>query len=99
MFFFLTFTVYSLLVVFMLVWLYHDAESRGVMGWLIVVPAFVSGTLLGVILWLVFRPALKPAPVWVRVRVGNQFEIVKQQPGILSGCSVFSYQHTLLCVF
>ncbi|PKV76217.1 hypothetical protein BD749_1167 [Pontibacter ramchanderi] len=66
--FILTFTIYSLLVVFMLVWTYHDAESRGVMGWLVVIPAFMTGTLLGVILWLVFRPALKPEPVWVRVR-------------------------------
>ncbi|EJF09028.1 MULTISPECIES: hypothetical protein [Pontibacter] len=66
--FFLTFAVYSFLVIFMLVWTYHDAESRGVMGWLVVVPAFMTGTLLGVILWLVFRPALKPEPVWVRVQ-------------------------------
>ena len=66
--FFLTLTVYSLLVIFMLVWTYHDAESRGVAGWAVVIPTFLTGTMLGVILWLVFRPALKPAPVFVRVR-------------------------------
>ena len=66
--FFLTFTVYSLLVIFMLVWTYHDAESRGVRGLLVVIPTFMTGTILGVILWLVFRPELKPVPVMVRVR-------------------------------
>ncbi|WP_299707613.1 hypothetical protein [uncultured Pontibacter sp.] len=66
--FFLTFAVYSFLVLFMLVWLYHDAESRGVMGWVILVPAFLTGTILGTVLWLVFRPSLKLEPVPVRVR-------------------------------
>ncbi|WP_229733779.1 hypothetical protein [Pontibacter amylolyticus] len=60
--------IYSLLVVFMLVWTYHDAESRGVRGLLVVIPTFMTGTILGVILWLVFRPELKPVPVLVRVR-------------------------------
>jgi hypothetical protein len=64
--FFLTFAVYSFLVLFMLIWLYHDAESRGVMGWVIVVPAFLTGTILGTVLWLVFRPSLKLQPVPVR---------------------------------
>ncbi|MCP2044757.1 hypothetical protein [Pontibacter sp. HSC-36F09] len=66
--FFLTLAIYSLLVVFMLVWTYHDAESRGVRGLLVVIPTFMTGTILGVILWLVFRPELKPVPVMVRVR-------------------------------
>ncbi|GGG05279.1 hypothetical protein GCM10011323_07530 [Pontibacter amylolyticus] len=66
--FFLTLAIYSLLVVFMLVWTYHDAESRGVRGLLVVIPTFMTGTILGVILWLVFRPELKPVPVLVRVR-------------------------------
>ncbi|WP_303409787.1 hypothetical protein [Pontibacter sp. BT731] len=65
--FFLTLAIYSLLVVFMLVWTYHDAESRGVRGLLVVIPTFMTGTILGVILWLVFRPELKPVPVMVRV--------------------------------
>lgn len=52
----------------MLVWTYHDAESRGVRGLLVVIPTFMTGTILGVILWLVFRPELKPVPVMVRVR-------------------------------
>lgn len=66
--FFSTLAIYSLLVIFMLVWTYHDAESRGVRGLLVVIPAFMTGTILGVILWLVFRPELKPVPVMVRVR-------------------------------
>jgi RsiW-degrading membrane proteinase PrsW (M82 family) len=66
LFFFTTLAVYALLVVFMLVWQYHDAEQRGVMGWLVVIPSFMTGTLLGVVLWLMFRPAPKPTPVYVR---------------------------------
>ena len=64
----LTLAVYSLLVVFILVWVYHDAESRGINGWLVVVPTFLSGTILGTILWLTFRPSLKPEPVLIRVK-------------------------------
>jgi hypothetical protein len=66
--FFLTFTVYSVLVIFMLVWMHQDAESRGIRGLLVVLPTFMTGTLLGVVLWLAFRPSLKPEPVLVRVR-------------------------------
>lgn len=66
--FYTTFAIYSLLVIFMLVWQYHDAEQRGVMGWLVVVPTFMTGTLLGVVLWLMFRPSPKLEPVRVRVR-------------------------------
>lgn len=67
-FFFLTFTVYTIMVVFMLVWMYHDAESRGIRGLLVVLPTFMTGTILGMVLWLAFRPSLKPAPVLIRVR-------------------------------
>jgi hypothetical protein len=66
--FFLTFAIYSVLVVFMLVWLFHDAENRGVMGWVIIIPAFLTGTILVTVLWLVFRPSLKAEPAFVRVR-------------------------------
>ncbi|SIT85359.1 hypothetical protein [Pontibacter indicus] len=66
--FFTTLTLYAALVIFMLVWTYHDAESRGVRGLLVVIPAFMTGTILGVVLWLMFRPELKPVPVMVRVR-------------------------------
>lgn len=66
--FFATFAIYALLVVFMLVWQYHDAEQRGIMGWLVVIPGFMTGTLPGLVQWLMLRPAPKPAPVWVRVR-------------------------------
>lgn len=66
--FFLTLAVYSVIVTFMLVWLYHDAENRGIRGLLVVLPTFMTGTILGMVLWLAFRPALKPEPVLVRVR-------------------------------
>jgi len=66
--FFLTFAVYSLLVIFMLVWVYHDAESRGIMGWVVVLPVFMTGTIIGTVLWLILRPSLKPEAVLVRVR-------------------------------
>ncbi|WP_033316867.1 hypothetical protein [Pontibacter roseus] len=66
--FFLTFALYSLLVVFILTWVYHDAESRGIMGWVVVIPTFMTGTIFGTVLWLVFRPSLKPDPVLVRSR-------------------------------
>ena len=66
--FMLTLAIYSLLVIFILTLVYHDAESRGVNGWLIVVPTFLSGTIFGTVLWLVFRPSLKPEPVLIRVK-------------------------------
>ncbi|MHC2990484.1 hypothetical protein OB13_02395 [Pontibacter sp. HJ8] len=67
-FFFLTFAIYSLLVIFMLVWVYHDAESRGIHGLLVVLPAFLTGTIFGVVLWLIFRPTLQQELVPVRVQ-------------------------------
>jgi heme/copper-type cytochrome/quinol oxidase subunit 4 len=66
--FFLTFAIYSVLVIFMLIWLFHDAESRGVMGWVIIIPAFLTGTILVTVLWLMFRPSIKTEPALVRVR-------------------------------
>ncbi|MBD1395571.1 hypothetical protein H9Q13_00195 [Pontibacter sp. JH31] len=66
--FFLTFAVYAVLVMFILVWMHQDAENRGIRGLLVVLPAFMTGTLPGMVLWLAFRPSLKPEPVLVRVR-------------------------------
>jgi uncharacterized membrane protein YhaH (DUF805 family) len=66
--FVLTLAVYSLLVVFILVRVYHDAENRGINGLLVVIPTFLSGTIFGTILWLVFRPSIKPEPVLIPVK-------------------------------
>lgn len=66
--FFATLAIYACLVVFMLVWQYHDAEQRGIMGWLVIIPTFMTGTLLGVVLWLMLRPTPNLEPVRVRVQ-------------------------------
>ena len=58
--------VYMLLLVFILTWVYHDAEQRGINGWLVTAMAFFSGTIFGTLIWLVLRPNLKPQPVRVR---------------------------------
>lgn len=73
-FFFLILGIYSLLVVFMLVWQYHDAESRGINGLLVIIPTFMTGTVIGMVLWLVLRPSLKPVPILVRVRNNRQLD-------------------------
>ncbi|MEJ8800656.1 hypothetical protein [Pontibacter sp. H249] len=58
--------LYLLLLVFILAWVYHDAELRGMNGWLIVALTFFSGTLFGTVLWLMLRPKLEPQPVPIR---------------------------------
>ncbi|MFD2515266.1 hypothetical protein ACFSRY_15445 [Pontibacter locisalis] len=58
--------LYLLLLVFMLVWVYHDAELRGVNGWFLMAITFFSGTVSGILAWLIFRPKLKPQPVPVK---------------------------------
>lgn len=58
--------VYMMLLVFILAWVYHDAEQRGVNGWLVTALAFFSGTIFGTLAWLVLRPKLKPQPIPVR---------------------------------
>ncbi|MDX5480745.1 MAG: hypothetical protein LPK07_03595 [Hymenobacteraceae bacterium] len=61
-----TVVLYLMLLSFILTWVYHDAEFRGVNGWLMVALTFFSGTIFGTLVWLVFRPRLKPQPVPVR---------------------------------
>lgn len=58
--------LYLLLLVFILAFVYHDAEARGVNGWLIVALTFFSGTLFGSLVWLALRPEIKPQPIPVR---------------------------------
>ncbi|MBW7466787.1 hypothetical protein ABID22_000961 [Pontibacter aydingkolensis] len=58
--------LYLLLLVFILAWVYHDAEQRGLNGWLITALAFFSGTIFGTLVWLVLRPRLEPQTVPVR---------------------------------
>lgn len=55
-----------MLLAFILTWVYHDAEQRGVNGWLVTAAAFFSGTIFGTLAWLVLRPKLKPQPIPVR---------------------------------
>ncbi|QCR21541.1 hypothetical protein [Pontibacter sp. SGAir0037] len=60
--------IYLVLVTFVLTWIYYDAERRGVFGWLIVPLVFFSGSsIIGALLWLLFRPKLKLKPVSVSV--------------------------------
>ncbi|WP_439883406.1 hypothetical protein ACSX1A_09555 [Pontibacter sp. MBLB2868] len=58
--------LYLMLLLFMLVWVYHDAELRGVNGWLLMAITFFSGTISGILAWLIFRPKLKPQPIPVK---------------------------------
>lgn len=58
--------VYMLLLVFILTWVYYDAEQRGVNGILVTALTFFSGTIFGTLAWLVLRPKLKPQPIPVR---------------------------------
>ena len=58
--------VYMMLLVFILTWVYYDAEQRGVNGILITALTFFSGTIFGTLVWLALRPSLKPQPVRVR---------------------------------
>ena len=58
-----TFVLYIALLGFILTWIYHDAELRGINGWLVTALAFFSGTIAGTFIWLVFRPKVKPQTV------------------------------------
>jgi len=58
-----TFILYLGLLVFILTWVYHDAELRGFNGWIITALTFFSGTIAGTFIWLVVRPKVKPQPV------------------------------------
>ncbi|MHA6247557.1 hypothetical protein ACXYMU_06445 [Pontibacter sp. CAU 1760] len=57
---------YTLLLTFILTWMYHDAEQRGLNGGIIVGIAFFTGTILGLLAWLTLRPKLKPQPIPVK---------------------------------
>ncbi|HEY4652450.1 MAG TPA: hypothetical protein VIG72_13595 [Pontibacter sp.] len=56
-------TLYLALLVFILTWVYHDAELRGINGWMVTVLTFFTGTIAGTFVWLVLRPKVKPQPV------------------------------------
>ncbi|WP_242920093.1 hypothetical protein [Pontibacter liquoris] len=58
--------LYLTLLSFMLTWVYFDAEQRGINGWVIVLFTFLSGTLAGILGWLLLRPKLQPQPIPVR---------------------------------
>ena len=58
-----TFILYMALLAFILTWIYHDAELRGINGWLITGLTFFTGTIAGTFLWLVLRPKLRLQPV------------------------------------
>ncbi|TPE44542.1 hypothetical protein FJM65_10120 [Pontibacter mangrovi] len=58
--------LYLVLLGMILTYIYFDAEMRGLNGWLIAGLAFFSGTIFGSVLWLAFRPKLKPQPIPVR---------------------------------
>ncbi len=55
-----TFIIYIALLGFILTWVYHDAELRGINGWLVTAFTFFSGTIAGTFLWLLIRPKVKP---------------------------------------
>ncbi|MCC9137859.1 hypothetical protein ACFSKU_01805 [Pontibacter silvestris] len=59
-------TLYVLLMGFILTGIYFDAEQRGANGWLVAGLVFFSGTILGTLAWLVFRPKMQPQPIPVR---------------------------------
>ncbi|WP_347158936.1 hypothetical protein [Pontibacter chitinilyticus] len=58
--------IYLLLLGLMLTWVYFDAEQRGINGWFILTITFLSGTLAGILGWLLLRPKLQPQPIPVR---------------------------------
>ncbi|MEJ8757084.1 hypothetical protein WG947_08760 [Pontibacter sp. H259] len=58
-----TFILYLGLLIFILTWVYHDAELRGFNGWIITALTFFSGTIAGTFLWLLLRPKVKVQPV------------------------------------
>ncbi len=58
-----TFLLYIGLLGFILTWVYHDAELRGINGWFVTLLTFMSGTIAGTFLWLLFRPRVKPQTI------------------------------------
>ena len=49
------------LLVWSLIWAYKDAEKRGKSGWLVVLLIFFMNWPMSLLIWLVFRPEIKPA--------------------------------------
>lgn len=66
LFFLTVIGLYLVLLGMILSYIYYDAELRGQNGWLITGMVFLSGTLIGTVLWLAFRPKLKPQAIPIR---------------------------------
>lgn len=47
------------LLIWSLVWVYHDASRRGKPGWLVVLLVLLLDWPLSLLVWLVFRPEVK----------------------------------------
>ena len=47
------------LLIWSLIWVYHDAEKRGKNGWLVVALVFLLEWPISLLVWLVFRPEIK----------------------------------------
>ncbi len=48
------------LLIWSLVWAYKDAEKRGKSGWIVVLMIFFLNWPTSLLVWLVFRPDIKP---------------------------------------
>ena len=48
------------LLVWSLIWAYKDAEKRGKRGWLVVLLILFMNWPISLLIWLVFRPEVKP---------------------------------------
>ena len=62
---FATFILYIGLLGFILTGVYHDAELRGINGWMVMALTFFSGTIAGTFIWLLVRPRVKAQLVTV----------------------------------
>jgi len=47
------------LLIWSLVWVYHDASRHGKLGWLVVLLVLLLDWPLSLLVWLVFRPEVK----------------------------------------
>lgn len=47
------------LLIWSLIWVYHDAEKRGKSGWLVALLVFLLEWPISLLVWLVFRPDIK----------------------------------------
>jgi uncharacterized membrane protein len=55
----LSFVILGLLI-WSLIWAYKDAENRGKSGWLVVLMIFFMNWPMSLLIWMVFRPDMKP---------------------------------------